>query len=463
MKRIASCRSALLAAAVSDSIPRNASLPATLCTAVVLAAAGLGIASNAGASTYFVTTAGDPGGGGTQSLRQAVALAQVSAGNIVAFDAALNGSTITLQQGQIKITKSMQIQGPGSSRLTISGQHNSRIFLVYNTAPNTTVQVDLDFISLTQGSTTGCGGAVYAIGLPDLPGGPAETSVFTYDLGLSGNSAQNGGALCFIGANGLVAHSRVTGNHGDLAGGAIYSAPADYLAVTESTLSGNSAGYQGGAIFFKNATLSVATSTISGNTIPAPSGAGDQGGGGIAIANASNTHIVNSTITANFAFAGGAGIRLFDGPSANTANIEFATIAGNVGHAFETGNGIVASGGSATIFSSIVANNSSSGAGYDDMKGTFTANNTLIRSVGSAIVTGSSNKVGLDPQLSLLADHGGPTLTLLPAIGSPVIDSAGVPAPSLDQRSFGRSSPDMGAVERQYPENIVFRDGFDST
>ena len=109
-----------------------------------------------------------------------------------------------------------------------------------------------------------------------------------------------------------------------------------------------------------------------------------------------------------------------------------------------------------------MANNSSSGSGYDDLTGTFTVNQTLIKNVGSANVTGNGNKIGLDPQLGVLADHGGPTLTLLPAIGSPVIDSGGVPAPSFDQRGFGRSSPDMGAVERQYPENIIFRDGFDS-
>jgi hypothetical protein len=73
----------------------------------------------------------------------------------VAFDASLIGSTITLQQGQIKITKSLQIQGPGSSRLTISGQHNSRIFLIYNTIPNTNIVVELDYISLTQGTREG--------------------------------------------------------------------------------------------------------------------------------------------------------------------------------------------------------------------------------------------------------------------------------------------------------------------
>ncbi len=70
-----------------------------------------------------------------------------------------------------------------------------------------------------------------------------------------------------------------------------------------------------------------------------------------------------------------------------------------------------------------------------------------------------------DPMLGALADHGGFEPTLLPAIGSPAIDSGDNTAgtcPTIDQRGFPRSDGgcDIGSVERQTPEDIIFKDGF---
>ncbi|HET7798304.1 MAG TPA: choice-of-anchor Q domain-containing protein, partial [Nevskia sp.] len=70
-----------------------------------------------------------------------------------------------------------------------------------------------------------------------------------------------------------------------------------------------------------------------------------------------------------------------------------------------------------------------------------------------------------------LAVNGGPTLTMMPASSpskSPALDTGEViPPPSgTDQRGLPRSANgrrDMGAVERQYPEDVVFRNGFDSS
>jgi hypothetical protein len=64
-----------------------------------------------------------------------------------------------------------------------------------------------------------------------------------------------------------------------------------------------------------------------------------------------------------------------------------------------------------------------------------------------------------------LADHGGFEPTLLPAIGSPAIDSGDNTVgtcPTIDQRGFPRSDGgcDIGSVERQTPEDIIFKDGF---
>ncbi|HET8941670.1 MAG TPA: choice-of-anchor Q domain-containing protein [Rudaea sp.] len=124
-------------------------------------------------------------------------------------------------------------------------------------------------------------------------------------------------------------------------------------------------------------------------------------------------------------------------------------------------------GGSVAITGSVVANNSSRD-GDCDLTGNFNVVKSLIKTSGFAVIAGSGNILNQDPQLGPLRDNGGPTLTMLPAFDSPVID-AGVFDSSMsttDQRGQPRGAPaghpDMGAVERQYPEDFIFRDGFGS-
>src|SRR5262249_2806233 len=103
-----------------------------------------------------------------------------------------------------------------------------------------------------------------------------------------------------------------------------------------------------------------------------------------------------------------------------------------------------------------------------DLTGTFTVGYSLIKNPSAATILGGQNITsGTDPQLGPLANNGGPMLTLLPAAGSPVLDK-GAPGiqSGLDQRLLSRvvnGRVDMGAVERQIPEVIIFRNGFDST
>jgi hypothetical protein len=77
--------------------------------------------------------------------------------------------------------------------------------------------------------------------------------------------------------------------------------------------------------------------------------------------------------------------------------------------------------------------------------------------------TGDRQGAGLDAQLGLLADNGGPTLTLLPATASPLVNaipaaacqSDGAAGITIDQRSLvrpgtGTTACDIGAVELQF-------------
>src|SRR3989442_48048 len=66
------------------------------------------------AATLVVTTTGDNGAG---SLRDAITAA--SDGDIIQFDAALNGQTISLTGGQLMIAKNITISGPGPNLLTV--------------------------------------------------------------------------------------------------------------------------------------------------------------------------------------------------------------------------------------------------------------------------------------------------------------------------------------------------------
>jgi predicted outer membrane repeat protein len=72
-----------------------------------------------------------------------------------------------------------------------------------------------------------------------------------------------------------------------------------------------------------------------------------------------------------------------------------------------------------------------------------------------------------DPMLSTLSNHGGFTFTMMPATGSPAIDAGDddpFVCPGTDQRGVARPQGehcDIGAVERQRNEDIIFKDGFD--
>ena len=73
-------------------------------------------------STLTVLNNADSGDG---SLRAAIAAAQ--SGDQIVFDGGLMGKTITLTSGQLALTKSLDIEGPGAEELAVSGNHQSRV------------------------------------------------------------------------------------------------------------------------------------------------------------------------------------------------------------------------------------------------------------------------------------------------------------------------------------------------
>jgi predicted outer membrane repeat protein len=416
----------------------------------MLAALGLGGATGvAVANTYVVNTTGDPGPMGTQSLRQAIVTANATSGNTIQFDAALVGSTITLSEnyGNITVTKPMTISGPGADKLTISGNDAVRIFLL----SSTTGQVAISGLTLTHGYTAPplAGAAIAAFFSP----------VSVDHCVITGNASKAGAGIFAYNSSLSVSNSRVTGNSAIYSGGGIVAtcpgACSAVLNVSQSTISGNFAGQSGAGIYaYKQQGISVTESLISGNRNFAPSG---QAGGGMFIyATQTMPTITNSTLAGNYSYNRGGGIY------ADTATVLFSTIAGNSTHNADS-NGLDArAGGAITLQDSILAKNFS-GNGTVDVTGSLTANFTLIGNSGSATVGGTSKLIGLDPLLGSLADHGGPTLTMVPVAASPAVNAGEAVSATIDQRGLTRpvgAKADMGAVERQAIEDIIFRDGF---
>jgi len=232
-------------------------------------------------STFNVTNLLDSG---TGSLRAAIASANANPGaDTVAFAPALTG-TITLKTGQLNITGSLTIQGPGADALTVSGNNASRVF---NVAAGTTDQIS--GLTITNGymATPGNGGA----GIHNL-GSLTLTNVAVKNNFAQGMDIALGGGI-FNSGTLTIQNSTITGNSagytrvfgpGDVGsvtglGGGIYNVGA--LTVQNSTLSGNTAGGWGlgGAVMngaglwvgifpkvWKGASATFTGCTITGNS-----------------------------------------------------------------------------------------------------------------------------------------------------------------------------------------------------
>ena len=372
-------------------------------------------------------------------------------------------------------------------------------------------------------STTNSGGGVFA-GI----GGAANVAIMLANVTLSGNTARDGGGARLepgTGGTGVVENCVISGNTATTGwGGGLYlkrgatsviasqvvdnhalaneaggiEAYFTNFTITDSKVSGNTAGTgNAGGLYVSHSSLQMARTFVGGNTANNGGGgmalnknfyngalgatiqdstfsnniaAGSRGGGGILALYNSKTNITltNVTIYGNSSGGWGGGLYSETGYAvganySGVLTIESSTIIGNSG---AVGGGIANSSkaNAMVVHNTIVANDTASIAD-NDVHGSFTANFDLILDPGAATLNGGTGNItGVDPQLGPLAVNGGPTQTMLPAIGSPVIDAGdNTGAPSTDQRGLPRpvnGVTDIGAVERQNPEDVIFRDGF---
>jgi hypothetical protein len=422
-------------------------------SALALAAALNCAATTAQAgNTYVVSTALDPTGpANSLSLREAITAANIADGNTIQFDPALAGSTITLTTGEIQINRAMNIVGPGAGSLAISGAYASRIF--YLSCANANQHVSISGLSLRNGSTAAYGGAISS----------KRCYLDLSAANISASHAKGGGGVSFN--NGRIVRTVVSGCDAQIGGGVLQLMAEAPLSIEDSTISSNHAsGFGGGvAILFTGSSV-IKRSTINNNFVPSPGSGTGMGGGGIEVANA-GLKLYFSTVTNNSSFKAGGGISFGDSGSASAASVYRSTITSNSSYK-TAGNGLYASAGGPTVTASIVADNFNIYGGTD-LSGSLVLIYSLVQNQGNATVSGMGSIFGVDAHLGPLAVNGGFTRTRLPFAASLAVD--GFPGcgqnPEADQRGVAAcvsGKMDMGAIERQSPEVIIFRDGFDS-
>lgn len=471
-------------------------------------AGALVLAPEAGAATTFhVTTTGDSGAG---SLRQAIDDANNNPGaDIVVFDASSIG-TITLTSGDIDITDDVTITGLGAADSIISGNNASRIFYIYKDATSLTVSISgltmtegsenvggaianwysdltLTGVVLTSNSATGTsgrseGGAIISYGW--------TASLEIIDSEISGNTSNDdGGGIAHIDAGDLtIINSVISGNQSAGSGGGVYAKRVGNIAISDSTLRSNSSSlygggghfsstrdvsidsttfdqnltnYGGGALYSTNTTsFTVTNSTVSGNQ--------GIGGAGFVLGNNGDVLIANSTFANNVGDSTyGVGGALYSWGSNGDTRILFSTFSGNSTH---TGTVLLRyiRLNTAEITGSVFSDNTTAeGTGTQAvdlgfaMTGTATVTSSLIMGTtsGNAYIDGGGNISGMSAQLGSLADNGGATFTMKPAVGSPAIDAGPLTwtaftGDGFDQRltpyvRVYNDQSDMGALEVQ--------------
>ena len=391
------------------------------------------------------------------SLREAVAYAATLGGtNTITFSSSTaNGAvnffdgmahTIALNGTQITLASSVNITGPGTNRLTLSGNNSSRIFQVVGGN-----SVNFSGMTLTAGRDTD-GGAIYNDGALTVSNVNFTDNSANTNNGIGGAITSNG-SLSVAGA--IFYHNSA------FLGGAINS--SDGLSVVDTTFSTGHASFNGGALrLFGNS--QITRTTFSNNQA-------DNGGG--ALINHGVLGLANCTLANNVALDGG-GLQAWVG-SLNLTNV---TIAYNTAN--NSGGGISLVGGTATVHNSIIAANNATGLPADitgNINVTTDSRNNLV-GLGSnsgitngvngnlvqhfvirtnlAFNTFTTNLVPSLASLSPLANNGGPTATIGLLSGSAAIGAGAIDLQVLtDQRGVARdSAPDIGAYEYQYPVQL---------
>lgn len=290
------------------------------------------------------------------SLREAINAANSSVGlDTITFDAgvfpASSETKIDLQLGQLDVTDSLEINGPGQSALTIDGQGNSRVFAFFASAADFTVSR----LTITGGQTT----------QDDL------------------STSESGGGIRFA-SGGLLTLNEVamSGNQTTgtgSRGGAIFAQPGNVVLNSSKVFDNQTlgSGARGGAIFMGAGLININDSSLSGNST-----AGDNGKGGALYSVAGQVTLQRSQITDNHA----AGASADGGAIFATAGVQIqdSLVSGNRTTGDDADGGAVFANGSVQVLSSDISNNRTEDD--DSGGGAIASDNATVLIDGSSIV-----------------------------------------------------------------------------
>jgi hypothetical protein len=254
----------------------------------------------------------------------------------------------------------------------------------------------------------------------------------------NGNVTGDGGGVLLAAPNDFLALEGVVITNNVASGSGAGVRSASRVTIVNSTISGNSAGGNGGGLSFSggaDTTVEVRGATISGNQANSLS----TGGGG-GIHSTARLRLENSTVSGNGAWYSGGGVFAGGTGSFEIRNSTiFNNSAENNADGLGTGGGLRAESISAlsVITNSVFALNVSAGIPFvpndcSQMAGTVTTSYNHVMVPGACTFTGTGDVTNAPAGLyALLQDNGGPTLTHAVTAGSPVIDS-GNPAGCTD-------------------------------
>jgi hypothetical protein len=348
-------------------------------------------------STLTVLNNFDSGSG---SLRDAIAHAK--SGDTIQFAPSLNGQTITLTSDELAIKNSLDIEGPGADKLTISGNNTFRVFDIVNQG----LTVTIAGLTITHGR--------YVAGLKN-------------GEGLAGGGIANGSSTLTV-SNDVLSY-----NVGAPHGGAIANSVGGVLTAINSTFVSNHAigtdpteHVEGGAIWNSDrgsAATVIGCTFLSNQAIGADGGVSTGGynsiiglAGGGAIHNEGFTGQPSTLTVENSTFIGNQAIAGNGASTSSGANSYFPDDATG-GAITNHDGGILVVDGSTFAYNQAVggsnAAGNSTGFGYVGMgvgggvenEGTATVTNSTF--LGNAALGGNGNSGGSGALLNGVGRGGG--------------------------------------------------------
>lgn len=303
--------------------------------------------------------------------------------NTIQFSSAVCGQTIALSNGPLSTKQGVMIDNTTSIPVTISGEGSSTVLII-----NDSANVSISGLTITDG----------------------DTSTFA-----------QGGAI------------------------SVEDSSAE-LTLVDSTISGNTGDYNGGAIFNNYGTVNIEYSTVSGNSAQY-AGAIEDAGGSLTI---TDSTVANNHATDSGGLPGAGGVALLaESSSSATLNLSSSTFSGNTAansnSAYDLwlGHGVSSNTASATMVNTILASAPLTSPNIPNVVtvagGSFTSDGYNI-STDSSFTATTGDQLSTDPKLGALTNNGGMTDTLALLSGSPALnagDNSAVTGITDDQRGAG--------------------------